>query len=102
MDEFWLLRKEKKGMQYMAPEALFHLDNAASQKTIYDQHANPKAPAVTGTPPPENKTSKNEDLIELINCDGDFTPQTSTDSSKSNDSSNNRLRSSDSLVKDKP
>jgi hypothetical protein len=33
-DEFELLGKEKKGKQYVAPEALFNLGNATSQKTI--------------------------------------------------------------------
>ncbi len=47
----------------MATEALFDLDVAASQKMIYKEHATPKTAAVIGTPPRENKTSKNEDPI---------------------------------------
>ena len=101
-DEFGLLGNiaTQNRSCFVAPKALFNLDNAGSRKTTHDRHRKVQikesANTVLGTPPRKKKTKL---VINMTGNEKDSASSTSSSSDKSADSTDERSRSQSSFSK---
>ena len=95
-DEFGLLGNNATRNQscFVAPEALFNLDDAGSCKTIHDRHRKVQikesSNTVSRTPPRKEKTKP---VVNMTGNEEDSASSTSLSSGESADSNDNRSRS---------